>query len=216
MARKKKKEFKLYAAWLIIINTAILILEGMIPSLIPLFALYPPELLQRPWTLFTSMFLHSGLEHLIYNMFALGLFGIVLESLIGSKKFLSSYLVTGIAAGIATLVIYPMDYSLGASGAIYGIIGLLTVLRPKMMIYFAVPLPMLFYAAVYIFFDIVGLFTGVNPDNIAYAAHLAGFFAGVLIGLYYKDEFAEEKEIKRQVDLELDDEDLDRWERKYM
>ncbi len=211
-----KHDIKNYAIILIAINTVLLILEALFPVIVDNFALFPPRVFIAPWTIITSMFLHSGFEHLLYNMFALGLFGMVLERIIGSEKFIKGYIACGIAASIATIFMYPSSYSLGASGAIYGIIGILAVLRPRMMIYFGVPLPMLFYAAIYVFFDVVGIFTGVNPDNIAYAAHIAGFAAGATLGYFWKKEFVEEKEIRKEISHEIDDEELDRWEDKYM
>ncbi len=209
-------EIKNYAIMLIAINTVLLVLEALFPVIVDMYALYPPEIFLAPWTIVTSMFLHSGFEHLLYNMFALGLFGIVLERIIGSDKFLIGYIASGIVASVATIFMYPLSHSLGASGAIYGVIGMLAVLRPRMMIYFGVPLPMLFYAVVYVFFDVVGIFTGVNPDNIAYAAHVAGFAAGAVLGFLWKKDFVEEKEIREEISHEIDDEELDRWEEKYM
>ncbi len=211
-----KKSFKNYAILLVFINTVILILEALFPVIIEMFGLYPPNFIAEPWIIITSMFLHSGFEHLLYNMFALGLFGIVLERIIGSEKFLIGYILSGIFAGLATLMMYPSSVSIGASGAIYGIIGILSVLRPRMMIYIAVPLPMLFYAVIYVFFDVVGIITGVNPDNIAYGAHVAGFIGGVIFGLRIKDQFKEEKEIRAEISREFDDDELDRWEEEYM
>ncbi|MBW6462504.1 MAG: rhomboid family intramembrane serine protease [DPANN group archaeon] len=211
-----KKSFKNYAIILIILNTVILILEALFPVIVDMFGLYPPKFIAEPWIIVTSMFLHSGFEHLLYNMFALGLFGIVLERIIGSEKFLIGYILSGIFAGLATIFMYPLSLSIGASGAIYGIIGILSVLRPRLMIYLGVPLPMLFYAVVYVFFDVVGIITGVNPDNIAYGAHVAGFISGVLFGLRIKDKFNEEKEIRAEISSEFDDEELDKWEEEYM
>lgn len=211
-----QKDIKNYAVILILINTIILVFEVLFPVIVDYFALYPPAVFSAPWTLITSMFLHSGFEHLLYNMFALGIFGIVLERIIGSQKFLIAYIGSGIIAGIATIFMYPLSHSLGASGAVYGIIGVLAYLRPRMMIYIGVPLPMLFYAVVYVFLDLVGLFTGVNPDNIAYAAHIAGCLAGVGFGYLWKTEFLEEKQIKKEISYEMDDDELDAWEDKYM
>ena len=76
-----------------------------------------------PWQLVTYMFMHGGFFHLLLNMFALWMFGMELENIWGSKKFLSYYLICGVGAGLANLLIAPLFTEMsvatvGASGAI--------------------------------------------------------------------------------------------------
>ncbi|MDD5416809.1 MAG: rhomboid family intramembrane serine protease, partial [Candidatus Aenigmarchaeota archaeon] len=122
-----------------------------------------------------------------YNMFALGLFGFILEQIVGTKKFLMIYFVSGLVAAVGSIMFYSA--SLGASGAIMGILGCLAVLRPKMTVYISyVPMPMILAAVVWIGGDLIGM---VAPDQVAHAAHLFGMFFGIAIGLYYRKQFGE-------------------------
>jgi len=81
-------ENKLYSIWLVIICTIIFTLQIIFPQITDQFALYSNRVLYEPWLLVTSIFLHGSFEHLFFNMFALALFGIILESIIGSRNFL--------------------------------------------------------------------------------------------------------------------------------
>jgi uncharacterized protein len=133
------------------------------------------------------MFLHGDFMHLFYNMFALGLFGIILENIIGSKKFLTIYFAGGLIAGVAATLFYPA--ALGASGAIMAVMGCLAVLRPSMKVYvWMVPMPMAIAALVWVAGDVLGLFA---PSGIASAAHLGGMFFGLIAGLFLRKKFGE-------------------------
>jgi membrane associated rhomboid family serine protease len=97
------------------------------------------------WTLITSMFIHANFWHLAFNMFSLFFIGRFLENIIGGKRFLAFYLISGIAAclvaGVLSLIPYsrifatPASLGVGASGAIFGLAGLLAVLIPKGKVY---------------------------------------------------------------------------------
>jgi len=151
------------------------------------FLLVSADVSARPWILITSMFLHGDFLHLFYNMFALGLFGIILENIIGTRHFLGIYFAGGLIAGIAATLFYPA--ALGASGAIMAVMGCLAVLRPKMRVYVGyVPMPMAVAALVWIAGDVFGLFA---PSGIASAAHLGGMFFGLAVGLYLRKQFRE-------------------------
>ncbi|MCK4500583.1 rhomboid family intramembrane serine protease, partial [Candidatus Babeliales bacterium] len=197
MKQKKDTGFNFLAWKLVIINTTIGFLEVPFGWLIPLFALVPEKILFAPWMLVTSMFLHLDVMHLFQNMFALAFFGILLEKIIGSKKFLQLYFVAGIAGSLASIIFYPYATSLGASGAIMGIVGALATLRPKLVVYFGGPIPMIFLAAMWIILDLAGLATGVG--NVGHAAHLAGFAVGIFYGVTNYAKFQEEKEMKKQI-----------------
>lgn len=103
------------------------------------------------WTVFTSMFVHMWLPHLFFNMISLFFVGSFLEKIIGRKKFLVFYILSGIFAGLfyvtlsylfgnsiigARIFVSPDIFAVGASGAIFGIAGLLAVLTPFMRVYF--------------------------------------------------------------------------------
>ena len=174
-----------------------------------MIALVSKDVLIRPWILVTSIFLHGGFEHLFYNMFALGLFGFILENLIGSKRFVIVFILSGIIAGMGSVFFY--DAAIGASGAIFGIIGCLAALRPKMAIWvFGVPMPMFLAAILWAILDIVGIFM---PTGTANVAHLMGLMCGVVFGLAWKKRFSEFK--KKEVEI-LDDNEILKWEDEWM
>jgi membrane associated rhomboid family serine protease len=171
------------------------------------FALRADSWMIKPWTFVTSMFLHGSFEHLFYNMFALVMFGSILEKIIGSKKFLLLYFVSGILAGLGGTFFY--ESAIGASGAIYGVLGSLATLRPRMVVYaMGVPMPMIVAVIIWATLDFVGMFA---PGQIAYAAHLCGLAAGVLISLSWVYEFKENR-IQRKPLEKLPEEEVRAWE----
>jgi membrane associated rhomboid family serine protease len=203
------KYFDYYAFKLIGICVAIYILQLLYTPLTASFLLSSADVIERPYIIVTSIFLHdpSDPSHIIFNMFALAIFGSILERIIGSRRFLIVFFATGIIASIGSAFFY--SESLGASGAIMGLAGCLAAIRPKMMVWvLGAPMPMIMAAALWAIIDLAGLF---NPSGIANAAHLAGLFSGIVIGIAWRKNFALEKPSKV-----LSDEELDRWEEEYM
>jgi membrane associated rhomboid family serine protease len=151
--------------YIIIINVLAFILVNIIFSLFGLFnnfdcgigackylTLQANNLFQKGyvWTLFTSMFMHSGFGHLFVNMISLFFVGNFLEMLIGRRRFLWFYLASGVFAGLFFSVLAflfgnsliggkifgtPFDYAVGASGAIFAIVGALALLLPRKKVY---------------------------------------------------------------------------------
>lgn len=198
------------AIWLVVINIIIFIFQIIDPQITDQFALVSADILSRPWILVTSMFLHGGIEHIIFNMFALGLFGFILERIVGSKKFLLLYFASGIVAGIASSFFY--EASIGASGAIFGVLGTLGVLRPRMVIYLGyIPMPM---AAAVVLWMIINVFGLIVPGQTAYAAHIGGLIFGLIYGFYLKKDFGEHYEKRKK--HRMNDKEIDNWERRYM
>lgn len=198
------------ALWLTGICILIFVLQLIFPQATELFALVSSDVLQRPWIFLTSMFLHGSLTHLIYNMFALALFGTILEKIIESKRFTILYIVSGIVSGIGAAIFYPA--AIGASGAIFGVLGCLAVLRPKMRVWVSyVPMPMFVAAGVWIAGDLIGMFA---PSGTANAAHLFGMFFGIGTGFYYMKKFGENK-IKREI-KSLPEKEVRQWEDRWM
>ena len=188
----------------------VFILQILFPQLTNLFVLESSDVFTRPWILITSIFLHGGLSHLLLNGFALALFGSILEQIIGSKRFLFVFFVSGIFASIFSSFFY--DSALGASGAIFGVLGTLTVLRPLMTVWVSyMPMPMWVAAIVWALQDIFGIFI---PDNIANFAHLGGLFLGLIIGFYLRRK--PEKKVKtrrKKGDIMLTKDEIESWER---
>ncbi len=147
------------------------------------FMLVPGDILVRPWILITSMFLHAGFAHLFFNMYVLLIFGPVLESRIGKKRFFWLYIGSGIISALGYSLISTTP-ALGASGAIMGMLGATIMLLPNLQVLFFFIIPMSLRTAGIIFaiIDLLGVF---NPSSgIAHTAHLFGLAAGLIFGWY--------------------------------
>jgi len=196
---------------LLLVCVAVFFLQALFEPLTDELVLVSAGVLSRPWTLVTSMFAHADFNHLFYNMFALFLFGTILERIVGGNKFLLIYFSAGLLGSLATLPLYAA--SLGASGAIFGVMGTVAVLRPRMVVYVSyVPMPMIVAAAVWAAMDLVGFFV---PSGVANAAHLAGLGLGILAGLYLKNTYGEVAEPKRNLP-KVPEEKMRRWENLWL
>ena len=200
-----------FALQIAIICVMVWIVQNISPSITDDYGLVSSRFLEAPWTIITYMFLHANFEHLFYNMFALLLFGLILENIIGSSNFLKVYFISGLFAGIGSLLFY--NASIGASGAIYGILGALAVIRPRMfVIAFGVPLPMIIAALVWIAGDILGAF--IPSGNIAYMAHIFGMAAGVACGLYLRRKYKQNSQ--RSFKQIIGEREFRNWEDRWM
>jgi membrane associated rhomboid family serine protease len=203
-----------------LIFTGICILVFLTTLLTPVVAdnmlLVSSQVMQRPWTVISHIFLHVDARHLYFNMFALALFGSILEKYIGSKNFLMVFFSTGIVSSIADVLFYPA--TLGASGAVFGLLGCLTIIRPKQVVWaLGVPMYIIIAAVIWILLDLTGMF---YPDNIAHASHLFGMGSGMLIGFQLRGKYKaggprKPKEVHGEEDA-ISEKELDEWEKKYM
>lgn len=147
------------------------------------FALIPVDFFGgRFWTLFTYMFLHGGFSHILFNMLALWMFGSMLERVLGSREFLKYYLLTGLGGGLC-YALFNMGSgvpTVGASGAIYGLLLAYAVLFPDNIIYiwFVIPIKARYFA---IIFGIIEFLASFNPGSgVAHLAHLGGMVMGYI------------------------------------
>lgn len=204
--------FRFYTLWLALICVIAFILQVIIPEFTDLFVLNSSAIYNLEiWRFVSAIFLHSGVPHLLYNMFALVFFGFVLEKLIGGKKFLLIFFASGIIANIISVNFYSS--SLGASGAIMGIIGCLAIIRPLMMVWTIGPMPMILAAIVYIFIDLFGVFYPTGVGNIAHLSGIAiGTFAGLLLRAVNKNWSFREKREK----VFISEDYIRNWEDGYM
>ncbi len=141
--------------------------------------------LQRPWTLVTSIFAHGSFGHMLINGIVLFFIGPALERRIGGSKFLMLFLGAGVISTLGqVLITQPAGVVLGASGAIFGILGTLTILSPKMPIFlfFIVPLPLWTFTLGYGLLEAILAFTG-SGSGIAHLAHFIGILVGAGYGL---------------------------------
>jgi rhomboid family protein len=139
------------------------------------------SIVERPWSPLTAVFLHSANPlHIIFNLIFLYFFGIALEQRVGSRRLLGLFIVAGVLSSIAQVALFG-DVALGASGALMGILGTLTVLSPTMQVlFYFVPLPLWILTVLFVALDISGLFGA--PSGVANLAHLAGLAAGLAYG----------------------------------
>ena len=181
-----KEKLKFYSLWFLLINVIVFAVQNMFEWFTDMFVLNGLVISSwQVWRFVSAIFLHGSITHLAYNMFALFFFGFALEKLIGSKKFLFVYFGTGIIANIISINFYPS--SLGASGAIMGIIGALAIIKPMMMVWaFGMILPMFIAAGLWIAGDILGALGAFGDTGIGNIAHLSGVGVGLIIGLFLR------------------------------
>jgi membrane associated rhomboid family serine protease len=144
--------------------------------------------------LFTCLFMHAGVWHLMGNMWFLWVFGDNVEDEIGRIKFLGLYLLCGVAADLAYAVC-NLDSTLrlvGASGAISGVLGAYLILHPTdrvrfFFLYGFIRIPVWFYLLFWIGFQVFALTTTSAVDqDVAYAAHVGGFVAGIILAICFR------------------------------
>ena len=144
-------------------------------------ALNPALVMPRPWTLITHMFMHANFNHLFFNMIFLFFFGTELERRIGENRFLMVFIVSGLVAAFGQMAVVPVGFMLGASGALYGVMGCLAVIAPEIRVLLFFVIPMSIRASV-VLFAILDFTMMGSADSIAHMAHIAGLVAGVVFG----------------------------------
>lgn len=179
---------------IILINILMLVLTYLNnPLMSRWFALNPITFLWKPWQLVTYMFMHGGIGHLFFNMYTLFIFGSVLENVWGTKKFLTFYFVTGVGAALVNIGVQYLTGSfaltVGASGAIYGILMGYAMLYPDSVLTLLFPPVSLKAKWFVLIFAGIELLLGIsnNPaDNVAHFAHLGGLIFAFLLIMYWK------------------------------
>ena len=184
------KEINYTSLWLCGICILIFLVQLIIPGFTDAFMLTENAGIM-PWQFFTAVFLHGSITHLFFNLFALFLFGLMLEGIIRSKKFLWLFIISGIFANLISFYWYPN--ALGASGAIMAVIGCLAVLRPGMTVWaFNLPMPMFIAAILWVGAGVLGIL-GFGDQGVGHLSHLSGIFVGVLYGIYLRVKYPQSK-----------------------
>ena len=189
---------------LIILNIAIFFVQimfsfvGMGEQMTPLGDILIDYLGLRPvlviekyniWQLVTYMFLHGSFMHLFLNMYALLIFGVPVEQAWGSRRFLVYYLVTGIGAGITILIINTVlggtNYiapTIGASGAVFGLLLAFGMLFPdaEILLFFILPIKAKFLVFLYGGIELYSLIASSGQSPISHAGHLGGILFGII------------------------------------
>ena len=163
-------------------------MPGLQPTLIPVYL-----------TLITSMFMHGGIAHIFGNMLFLWIFGDNLEDRLGHVRYLIFYLICGILAGLSHVFVTAaiasdssslLVPSLGASGAISGVLGGYLLLFPTnrvivLLSWFVTPVPAFVAIGLWFVFQLISglgvLGSGAKAGGVAYGAHIGGFIAGLLL-----------------------------------
>lgn len=206
----KQNEFYFAALWLSVIMILVFFFQLLVQNYTALFVLNSSALQGEVWRFVSAIFLHGSAPHLLYNLFALLLFGFILERLIGTRYFLVVFFGSGIVANLVAVNFY--NSSLGASGAIYGVLGAVAVLRPRMMVWvFGILLPMWLAVIVWIVGDAIGLFV---PSNVGHIAHLSGIFVGLLLGILLRKRVGRRERKRNHV--RLHEPSMRLWEERYM
>lgn len=191
--KKIKNGFPLATIFLIVLNTIFFLCTiSNLDHFVSLFGFTSNNLWDgKFFTIFTSIFLHGNIWHLILNMWFLWVFGDNLESRLGGVKFLAFYIVCGIGGAIvyALAMSDPAIAVIGASGAISGVLGGYLVLFPKNKIktflFFCVAsIPAVIY--IFIWFLLQLFSTSVIETSVAYFSHIGGFVTGILFVKMFK------------------------------
>jgi rhomboid protease GluP len=132
------------------------------------------------WRLFTACFLHVGIDHLLFNIFALYFIGWQLEPYLGKIRFLSAYFISGIAGSLCSLWWHEFSICVGASGAIFGMYGVFIVLLTSNILEKSIKSKMLGSIVIFVLYSLFnGLMVESGIDN---AAHIGGLISGLVIG----------------------------------
>jgi len=149
------------------------------------------------WTFITSIFIHAGFFHLFVNMLSLFFIGSLVERILGKKRYFYFYMISGLLAGLffvfSSYLFFPSDletFAVGASGALFGLVGLLMILTPNLPVFVMfIPIPIkMKYAApgILILLWLISI-TGNIP--IGNTAHLGGLLTGLVYGIYLRNKY---------------------------
>ena len=192
---------------LLIVNVLVFFTQQVLPAgakawVMNTFALSFPWGIGDVFQLVSYMFMHANFSHLFFNMFALWMFGRILEYDLGSKRFLIYYLVCGIGAGLIQLGVnwgeaavimshgyrVPMMTTVGASGAVFGLLLAYGMLHPNNIVALLFPPVQLKAKWFVVIYGALELFGGIasSGSNVAHFAHLGGMLWGFLLLRYWK------------------------------
>jgi len=183
---------------LIVANVALFLLYTSVGGLLAPLALWPIGAAQvtgvgfAPWQLVTYAFLHGSFTHLLFNMFALYMFGGAIEQVFGPRRYLAYYTVCVVSAALAQLLVawmtggfYP---TVGASGGVFGLLlayGLYFPNNRVMLLFPPIPMPARVFVLIYAVLELVMGVSGVQ-SGVAHFAHLGGMVGGFIMLRYWR------------------------------
>lgn len=178
----------------IIVNANILVFIAMIMSEVDIFNPTLRHLLDwganlrvlnlngQWWRSITACFLHSGIIHLLSNLYAFIYIGLLIEPIIGKSRFITAYILCGLFASTSSIFWYSTTISVGASGAIFGMFGVFLTLLFSNIIGKEARRGLLFSVGIFVSYSILSGINSIGTDN---AAHIGGLISGLVIGLIY-------------------------------
>ena len=183
--------------WLLIANVSVFILTSLMPESlqgdVSLLALVPRTIVHyfTIWQFVTYMFLHAGIWHLVFNMLTLWMFGTPLEQVWGTRRFLKYYFICGIGAGLCDVILNVAlghnTRTIGASGAIYGLLLAFGVCFPDQTVLMGFLFPIKAKYMVMIFGVIAFISSFQTGSTVSNLAHLGGMIFGFV---YIRTQFA--------------------------
>jgi len=166
---------------LLFANIGVFFLQNTTDWITAALIFVPRAIVFRPWTIFTYMFLHAGMMHLVFNMLGLFFFGPRVEERLGSRSFLNLYLISGVTGALLSLITAPGAAVLGASGAVFGVMLAFAYFWPDMPIHIwgIIPIPA---RMLVIITTVLSLWSGLGGvrSNVAHFAHLGGYLGAWL------------------------------------
>lgn len=174
------------------------------------------------WKFFTSFFGHGDLQHLINNLFFIGLFGSIYERFTSSRVFIVTFLVSAVFANVSAFIFFAETSIIGASGGGMGLMAALAVFKPrKIGLALGVPAPMWLVLFMYVLINVAGL---SSVTSTAYEAHLLGLVAGGLIGMQLRESrskgntYGKEGSVSESENINEDNwsRRIRKWEEKWM
>lgn len=134
------------------------------------------------WQIITYQFMHGSFTHILFNMFMLWMFGMEIENIMGSRRFLTFYLTSGVGAGLVQLLVSPLlsdnlGWTIGASGAVFGVMIAFAMFFPDryVFIYFLIPVKAKYLIAILVIFEFMSV---SEPSVVAHLAHIGGAVTG--------------------------------------
>jgi membrane associated rhomboid family serine protease len=198
---------------LLVANIVVFFIEMTAPAIANGLAFVPAYIFVQPWTVITYMFVHAGITHILFNMLALYFFGPRVEERIGSNKFITLYVISGISGAILSMIFAPRSPIVGASAAVFGVMLAFARFWPTAQIYIMGVLPIEARFAV-ILFALISLWSGFQGSRggVADFAHLGGF-VGAWVYLSYLDRRAGTKKFRSATVTAVPREILGNWKK---
>ena len=196
---------------LLIANIVVFFIQMTVPAVAEPLVFIPGQVLTHPWTIVTYMFLHGGITHILFNMIGLFFFGPRVEARLGSARFISLYLYSGISGALLSLLLAPHAAIVGASAGIFGVMLAYAQFWPRDLIYIWGVLPIQARWLV-IITTVLSLYSGIqgSVSGVADFAHLGGY-VGAFLYLKWLSYARGTRSFKAKATPKIDEKGLKNW-----